>query len=233
MDVTPLAVDWRHMTDWAAEHYRCHTFLKNDRIPARPDLLYLVQTGVVQLLSNTPAVRQKNGSWPISSDEADEVRVSLVGAGQPCEVFAHDPFVLKCFAHVHQTTVIWLYWDDLKAWPHLQTEVLNAFRRQHQHQLLWLSVLNQYRAIDRLFGYLSLQIDQYGKRCELGNYLPFAITHSQISSAIGVTRVTVTRLISRLRQDGMLHLYKRGFFCIPDNANWRRQPPEDGPVDTL
>ena len=34
---------WQRILDWAQEHYRCRTFSKDERIPARPGLLYLVQ----------------------------------------------------------------------------------------------------------------------------------------------------------------------------------------------
>ncbi|NLQ06947.1 winged helix-turn-helix domain-containing protein, partial [Cylindrospermopsis raciborskii LB2897] len=36
-----------------------------------------------------------------------------------------------------------------------------------------------------------------------GYCLPFPLTHAQIGSAIGSTRVTVTRLMGKLRQRGL------------------------------
>ena len=41
---------WQRILDWAQEHYRCRTFSKDERIPARPGLLYLVQRGAVRLV---------------------------------------------------------------------------------------------------------------------------------------------------------------------------------------
>ena len=101
--------------------------------------------------------------------------------------------------------------------------MLDAFRRQHQRKLLWLSTLGQRRTIDRLLGFLTLLIDEHGEQCEQGYYLPFPLTHAQIGSAIGSTRVTVTRLMGKLRQGGMIQSYGENLICIPHSANWKKQ----------
>jgi hypothetical protein len=41
---------WQRILDWSQEHYRFRTFSKDERIPARPGLLYLVQRGAVRLV---------------------------------------------------------------------------------------------------------------------------------------------------------------------------------------
>lgn len=41
---------WQRILDWAQEHYRCRTFSKDERIPARPGLLYLVQRGAIRMV---------------------------------------------------------------------------------------------------------------------------------------------------------------------------------------
>ncbi len=220
---------WQRISDWATEHYRCRTFNKDEKIPARPGLLYLVQKGSVRLLGNAQvgaATKSNSRSdsrvarMPLVASE--EAFLGFVGAGQPFEVVAQPPFALQSFAHVDQTTVIWLYWNDLDTWPHFQKEVLDAFRRQHQRKLLWLSTLGQRRTIDRLLGFLTLLIDEHGEQCEQGYYLPFQLTHAQIGSAIGSTRVTVTRLMGKLRQGGLIQSYDENLICIPHSTgDWK------------
>ena len=215
---------WQRISDWATEHYRCRTFSKDEKIPARPGLLYLVQKGSVRLLGNAQAsaTAHNNGNNRMPLVASEEAFLGFVGAGQPFEVVAQPPFSLQSFAHVDQTTVIWLYWSDLEAWPHFQKEVLDAFRRQHQRKLLWLSTLGQRRTIDRLLGFLTLLIDEHGEQCEQGYYLPFPLTHAQIGSAIGSTRVTVTRLMGKLRQAGMIQNYDESLICIPHGSDdWK------------
>ncbi len=215
---------WQRILDWAQEHYRCRTFSKDERIPARPGILYLVQRGAVRLVGNAQ-VSTSIAKGEEDGAELEEAFLGFVGAGQPFEIVAQSPFTLQSFAHVDQTTVIWLYWHDLDNWPHFRREVLDAFRYQHQRKLLWLSTLGQRRTIDRLLGFLTLLIEEYGQPCEQGYCLPWALTHAQIGSAIGSTRVTVTRLMGKLRQQGLIRNYGDGLLCLPaSSANQKQQP---------
>jgi CRP-like cAMP-binding protein len=226
---------WQRITDWAQEHYRSRTFSKDEKIPTRPGLLYLVERGAVRLVgvsqvSESPlpegeeAHTEDSVSGQLGLGNTEEAFLGFVGAGQPFEIVAQSPFNLQSFAHVDQTSVIWLYWQDLDTWPHFRREVLDAFRYQHQRKLLWLSTLGQRRTIDRLLGFITLLIEEFGEPCEVGYYLPWTLTHAQIGSAIGSTRVTVTRLMGKLRQSRLIHIYKDGLIAIPAKPAYISQP---------
>lgn len=207
---------WQRIIDWAQEHYRCRTFGKDEKIVTRPGLLYLVQRGAVRLVG-TAQIDATGGTRAVRT-APEEAFLGFVGAGQPFEVVAQSPFTLQSYAHVDQTSVIWLYWNDLDNWPHFRREVLDAFRYQHQRKLLWLSTLGQRRTIDRLLGFLTLLIEEYGEPTEEGYCLPFPLTHAQIGSAIGSTRVTVTRLMGKLRQKGMIKTQGDNLLCLPASS---------------
>ncbi|MEO1067619.1 MAG: Crp/Fnr family transcriptional regulator [Cyanobacteria bacterium J06638_6] len=218
---------WQRITDWAHSHYRARTFNKDERIPTRSGLLYLVERGAVRLVGSAQGGDAELDLDETSDDDTahnlavglnEEAFLGFVGAGQPFEIVAQSPFQLQSFAHVDQTTVIWLYWSDLDNWPHFRRETLDAFRYQHQRKLLWLSTLGQRRTIDRLLGFLTLLIEEFGEPCESGYYLPWPLTHAQIGSAIGSTRVTVTRLMGKLRQHQLIHIYKDGLIAIPGGS---------------
>ncbi len=224
-DARPFHV-WQRILDWAQEHYRCRTFSKDERIPTRPGLVYLVQQGAVRLVGNaqvSATLKQQRATSRIPLVAADEAFLGFVGAGQPFEIVSQPPFTLQSYSHVDQTTIVWLYWNDLDTWPHFQREVLDSFRRQHQRKLLWLSTLGQRRTIDRLLGFLTLLVDEYGEPCEGGYYLPFPLTHAQIGSAIGSTRVTVTRLMGKLRQRGLVQPYGENLISIPFSSSLKQQ----------
>jgi CRP-like cAMP-binding protein len=207
---------WQRIIDWAQEHYRCRTFNKDEKIPARPGLLYLVQRGSVRLVGT--AQMNATSSSRVARIAPEEAFLGFVGAGQPFEIVAQSPFTLQSYAHVDQTSVVWMYWNDLDNWPHFRREVLDAFRYQHQRKLLWLSTLGQRRTIDRLLGFLTLLIEEYGEPTEEGYCLPFPLTHAQIGSAIGSTRVTVTRLMGKLRQKGLIKTQGDNLLCLPTEA---------------
>ncbi len=208
---------WQRIIDWSQEHYRVRSFAKDERIPARPGLLYLVQRGAVRLVGSAQ-VNATSNLTRTANVTPEEAFLGFVGAGQPFEIVAQSPFTLQSYAHVDQTSVLWMYWHDLDNWPHFRREVLDAFRYQHQRKLLWLSTLGQRRTIDRLLGFLTLLIEEFGEPSENGYCLPFPLTHAQIGSAIGSTRVTVTRLMGKLRQKGMICTQGDNLICIPTDS---------------
>ncbi|MFP4102628.1 Crp/Fnr family transcriptional regulator [Coleofasciculus sp.] len=205
---------WQRILDWAQEHYRDRTFNKDERIPTRSGLLYLVQRGTVRLTGTTQlsSHNSTDGSLPPILEEAF---LGFVSAGQPFEIVAQSPFTLSAYSHIDQTSVLWMYWHELDNWPHFKREVFNAFHYQHQRKLLWLSTLGQRKTIDRLFGLLTLIIEEFGEPTPDGYCLPFPLTHGQIGSAIGATRVTVTRLMGRLRKKGLISTYGDNLICLP------------------
>jgi CRP-like cAMP-binding protein len=210
---------WQRILDWAQEHYRYRTFSKDERIPARSGLLYLVQRGAIRLVGSAQVSASISKSVPqLSQQTPEEAFLGFVGAGQPFELVAQSPFTLSAYSHVDQTSVVWMYWHDLDNWPHFRREVLDAFRYQHQRKLLWLSTLGQRRTIDRLLGFLTLLIEEFGEPCHNGYCLPFPLTHAQIGSAIGSTRVTVTRLMGKLRQRGLIGTQGDNLIYLPTES---------------
>lgn len=222
---------WQPLLDWAQSHYRIRSFSKDERIPTRPGLLYLVQTGAVRLVGTDTVstgiqLKSKRSHLP-----PEEAFLGFVSAGQPYEIVTQSLFTLQSYAHVNKTVVVWMYWNELDNWPHFRREVQEAFRYQYQRQLLLLSALGQKRTIDRLLGFLTLLVEEHGEAlvsagtadATRGGYcLPFPLTHAQISSAIGVTRVTVTRMMGKLRQRGLIVIQGENVICLPPSNNLDR-----------
>jgi len=69
--------------------------------------------------------------------------------------------------------------------------------------------------MDRLLGFLTLLIEEFGEPSSEGYCLPFPLTHAQIGSAIGSTRVTVTRLMGKLRQQGLIGIQGDHLIYLP------------------
>ncbi len=211
---------WQVILKWGKDHYRERNFNKDERIPTRPGLLYLVEKGAVRIVGETqesPLNKyNKNTVISNSENEKDEAFLGFMVGGEPFEIVVKAPYNIQAYSHVDNTSVIWLYWQDIDNWPHFKGEVFEAFRRQHQRKLLWLSVLGQKHTIDRLFGFLTLLIEEYGAPYNHGYRLPYPLTHAQIGSAIGSTRVTVTRLMGKLRQMGLISIEEDGLICLPN-----------------
>lgn len=212
---------WKTIMDWAQTHYRDRIFRKDEQIPVRPELIYLVNQGAVRLVSE--AQNQIKDNFLVESTELDDLEsaedierafLGFISAQKPFEVLSHSVFTIQAYAHVDYTQVAWLYWQDLEQWPDFRQEIYDDFRNQHQRKLLWLSALGQRRTIDRLTSFLTLLVEEYGEKSDQKYCLPYTLTHAQIGSAIGSTRVTVTRLMGKLRRQGIISVKDDNSICV-------------------
>ena len=203
---------WQTIAEWAQTHYRDRFFSKDELIPVRSGLLYLVNQGAIRLVGTNQSA--------ISEEESDaeypqETFLGFVSAGHPFEIVSQDDFTVQAYAHWEQTQIIWLYWQDLDNWQHVRQEVYEILRTQNQYRLLLLMALGQRKTIDRLLSFLKVIIGEHGELCEEGYYLPYLLTHAQIGSTIGSTRVTVTRLMGKLRRQGLISIRNDSLICLP------------------
>lgn len=208
---------WQNIIDWAQTHYRDRIFNKDEQIPTRPQLIYLVNQGAVRLVSQAQNQLEPNSAEGLDEFELEQLEESFlgfVGAEKPFEIVAQSSFSINAYAHVDGTHVVWLYWQDLENWPNFRQQLYEDFRYQHQRKLLWLSALGQRKTIDRLTSFLTLLVEEYGIEQAEQFCLPYFLTHAQIGSAIGSTRVTVTRLMGKLRRQGIISVQNDNSICI-------------------
>jgi CRP-like cAMP-binding protein len=69
-----------------------------------------------------------------------------------------------------------------------------------------IALLGQRRVEERVRGFLELLAQDYGQPCEQGLMLSLRLTHQDIANALSTTRVTVTRVLGLLREEGWLQL---------------------------
>ncbi|MEL6440751.1 MAG: Crp/Fnr family transcriptional regulator [Cyanobacteria bacterium J06621_8] len=216
---------WQDIIDWAKTHYRDRIFDKDEQIPTRPQLIYLVNRGAVRLvsqpqnLSEGDVARKSEKLEELDWEQLEESFLGFVGVEKSFEIVAESSFTINAYAHVPQTHVAWLYWQDLENWPNFRQQLYEDFRYQHQRKLLWLSALGKRKTIDRLTSFLTLLVEEYGI-CEEDSRccLPYNLTHAQIGSAIGSTRVTVTRLMGKLRRQGVISIQDDNSICLDQNV---------------
>ena len=66
----------------------------------------------------------------------------------------------------------------------------------------------------RIFELLNRLAELYGTEQEGAIVIGITLTHEQISAMTGASRVTVTRTLSRLREEGVLAIYDRQFHIL-------------------
>lgn len=214
----------QQIVNWSKTKYRYRTFESDRQIPTRAKILYLVHQGAVKLMAKSNFLVMSHLEEDKNNlEQPQESFLSFVGQGQPFDIVDNAKFQINAYAQIDETSVLWMYWHELDNWPNFRREVFAFFREQQQRKLLAIATLSQRNTIDRLYGFLSLMIEEHGiaytKKSEPnqanGYYLPWSITHAEIASAIGSTRVTVTRLLGELREQGLIDIYKSNYFCLP------------------
>ena len=80
----------------------------------------------------------------------------------------------------------------------------SGFDAVNEWTLQLLRIRHLGSAEQRLHALLSLLVRRLGRRCGAWCDLPFRLTHDRIAELIGTTRVTTTRLLSRIRRQQLL-----------------------------
>ena len=166
---------------------RLHFFAKGEEIPLVSQGIWQVGRGIVQL-----STLCQNG---------EEV---WLGWAEPSTFFGQWFSHLKIYqatalSDVHLT---WFSLAEINASPRLTQIILpQVVRRMRQTEAL-LAIAGQRRVEDRLQYLLLLMKQEIGQPVEEGTRLSVRLTHQNLANAIGTTRVTITRLLSKLRGEG-------------------------------
>lgn len=159
----------------------CRRYSRGLFIPTTPDQLLKVDEGVVaQLVVHT---------------DATEVLLGFYGPGQLIVPHPADSCYIYFQAHT-DVTLRTLPWSEAHHLPGL----IDQLRARIWRQEAWAALQARPANEDRLLGVLTLLAEQFGVATENGTLIDLRITHQQLASTIGVTRPTITRLISLLRR---------------------------------
>jgi CRP-like cAMP-binding protein len=168
---------------------RLHFYGKGETIPLVSQGVWQVCQGIVQL-----STLCQNG---------EEV---WLGWAEPSTFFGQWFSLLQTYQATALSDVhlIWFSLAEINASPRLaQTLVPQMVRRQRQTEAL-LAISGQRRVEDRLQHLLLLMKREIGESVAEGTRIGVRLTHQNLANAIGTTRVTVTRLLSKLKNEGAI-----------------------------
>jgi CRP-like cAMP-binding protein len=171
---------------------RSYFHTKGDEIPLFPEGVWQVTQGLVQLSANYEDGEQVLFGWAATgawfgtpgTDNLDYQAIAL------------SPVHLR-----------WLRLDEIESSMRLSQMLLPQLAKRMRQAELLLIVNGRRHTVERLRGLLSLL------RQELGEPLPndrtrinYKFTHQQLASAIGTTRVTVSRMMAQFQSKGYITL---------------------------
>ncbi len=160
-------------------------------VPLLRGHVWLVVRGMVKL-----------GSISLHGDDL------LLGLAGPNEPFGEP---LSHVAAYEATTLcdcdlLCLSLQEIEETPHLAMAMVRAMASRMRQAECLLALLGLRRVEERLRGFLELLAEEYGQPCEEGLRLSLRLTHQDLASALSTTRVTVTRVLGLLREEGWLKI---------------------------
>lgn len=120
--------------------------------------------------------------------------------------------------------VLCLSMAEIEASPMLMAGICRHLMLRLQQSEAWLSISGKRLVADRLRQLLLLIAQDFGQVEPSGVRIPVRLTHHQLATAIGTTRVTVTRLLKDFKEEGWLQAHQRYLILQLEqlhNSNWK------------
>jgi CRP-like cAMP-binding protein len=86
-------------------------------------------------------------------------------------------------------------------------------RRLQQTEILW-SILNNNQIEKRLLRFLAFLAREFGKESPEGIRIDIRLTHQEIATIVGTTRITVTRFLGAFKKASLVGKGKTKYLCI-------------------
>ena len=170
------------------------------------NLMHITAGSVVPLLKNSIwlVVRGmvKLGALSIHCDEL------LLGLAGPNEPFGEPLSIVEAYEAVALTDcdLLCMSTAEVEQSPQLAIPMMDAIAARYRQAESMLALLGLRRVEERVRGFLELLAQDYGQPCDDGLRLNLRLTHQEMASALSTTRVTVTRVIGLLRDEGWLKI---------------------------
>ena len=134
--------------------------------------------------------------------------VLLLGLAGPNEPFGDPLSNVEVYeaTTLCESDLLCLTCDEIAASPHLAMALLQGMGVRYRQSEAMLGLLGLRRIEDRVRGFLELFANDYGQPCDQGLRLNIKLTHQELASALSTTRVTVTRVLGSLKDEGWLQL---------------------------
>lgn len=164
-----------------------HFYNKGEVIPLEPNKLWLVSQGVVKLST--------------MSERGEEMLIGLV---RDSMIFGSSLTALQTYEAIalSKVQIVSIPLTEVSQSPRLSQVLLPLISQRLRQTESFLSIYGQLRVEDRLQHLLRLLKQEIGQPVDHGTRLCVRLTHQDFASACCTTRVTITRLLGKLQQEG-------------------------------
>jgi PAS domain S-box-containing protein len=178
-----------------------HYYSKGEIISLEPSKIWLVASGVAKLTT--------------LSDRGEEMLIGLV---RDSMIFGSSLTALQTYQAIALSKVqlVSIPLTEIAQTPRLAQFLLPLLEQRLRQTESFLSIYGQLRVENRLSHFLSLLKQEIGQPVEEGTRLCVRLTHHDFASVCCTTRVTVTRLLGKLQQEGKITFDSRNHIILKD-----------------
>ncbi|MEM7770001.1 MAG: Crp/Fnr family transcriptional regulator [Cyanobacteria bacterium P01_A01_bin.37] len=196
--------DLRQVLENLYEGRLLRPYMSGQSIPMEPQEIWIVCRGVVQL-----------GTLYATGDEA------LLGLACPSMPFGLPLTSIRPYQASALTNVdlMRLSISEIESSPVLAQSIFRHMGRRLQQTEAILAMVGYRRVEERLRHLLLLLQQEVGQPDDQGTRLGVRLTHQQLANTIGTTRVTVTRLLNQLKDEGWLLIDRQRHIVLTPNAS--------------
>ena len=177
-------------------------YAAKQKIPLQGDDVWIVYRGVVQIQA-----------LHYSGDE------SILGMLGPMMPFSRafsdlDSYDVQALTEVD---LLRLSWRDIQQSAALAMEMNQLLIRRLQQTEILMTLLNKNQMEERLLSFLAFLAREFGKEGPEGIRVDIRLTHQQIASMVGTTRITVTRFLGAFKKASLVTLGGKGnskYLCV-------------------
>ena len=183
--------DWRELLEGLYQGRSLYSFRAGQPIPLNAQQIWVVHRGVVELSTLYPS--------------GDEALLGLAAASMPFGLPMTLIYPYQATA-LSDVDLMNLTLAEVQQSPMLTQEIFQHTVRRLRQAEAMLAMAGCRRVEDRLRQFLLLLQMEVGQPVPEGTRLSVRLTHQHLASAIGTTRVTVTRLLGKLKAEGWIQV---------------------------
>ncbi len=171
------------------QHKKALNYPKGKEIPLFKQDILLVQQGIVYIST--------------FDDEGNSMLLALASSSMPfgLPLTFVDPYIATALTNV---SLLRFTASEIDQYFDLNRLILRGLDQRLQQSEAIQSVLGTRHIQERLYRFLLLLSREIGEPVADGMRITARLTHQQLASTIGTTRVTVTRILGKLQGNGKI-----------------------------
>jgi CRP-like cAMP-binding protein len=173
-------------------------FKSRSTLPSKQNSLWKIESGVVRIMT-----------W---HEDGTLVMLGVWGSGDIVgkPLSRVEPYQIECLTSVEATLI-----PVTQLYP--LTEVLLA----HLEQAEELMVIRSYKTVETmLLKLLSWLAKKFGREVETGHLIDLRLTHQDIAEMLNSTRVTITRVLIDLEEQGLIQRLPLHRIVLKEEEVW-------------